>query len=399
MRYTKDKRKERGAVSLFVVIFAALLLTIVTVGFVQLMLKDQRQATVNDLSQSAKDAALAGVEDAKRLLLLDQSCRDGTAASTIDCAAITSALTPAPGKNETECNTLSSAGIVGETNNETIIQKTLGDNSSKLDQAYTCVKVGVNTGNYEGTLDVNKSMMVPLSGVGTFDSIEISWFSNQDISSVTTDPKVAFPTTGADVSLPRVGTKWQFNSPALMRTQLIQTGGGFKLSDFNDSQPGNKSDTNTLFLYPSATGVDTKDFALDARRSPTNAPQQVHCEDSLASAAYACKVTIALPSPIDGNAANRNAFLRLTALYNNSHFSVKLKNAGSDVLFNRVQPEVDSTGRANDVFRRVKARVELKGEFAYPEAAIDMTGNLCKNFTVTDAEDGYVDGGGCDATE
>jgi len=41
------------------------------------------------------------------------------------------------------------------------------------------------------------------------------------------------------------------------------------------------------------------------------------------------------------------------------------------------------------MFRRIKARVELKGDFSYPEAAIDMQGNLCKNFTITDDESGY----------
>ena len=56
-----DKRKESGAASLFAVIFSAMLLTILAAGFVKLMLKDQQQAINNDLSQSAYDAALAGV--------------------------------------------------------------------------------------------------------------------------------------------------------------------------------------------------------------------------------------------------------------------------------------------------------------------------------------------------
>lgn len=392
---SQKNNKQTGAVSLFVVIFAALLLTVVTVGFVQIMLKDQQQATVNDLSQSAKDAAYAGVEDAKRLLLLNQSCRDNTAASTVNCAAITSALTPAPGQNETECNTLSQAGIVGETNNETIIQQNVGDTAAKLDQAYTCVKVGVNTDNYEDDLDVNESTVVPITGVGEFDSVEISWFSRSDVSSTTNDPTVEFPTTGPDVSLPPVGDSWQYNYPPLLRTQLIQTGDSFKLSELDDSQGGNRSNANTLFLYPSATGVENTDFALDARRVPTSSPQQVRCNTTFDDANFACKVTITLPSPIDGNTVNRNAYLRLTALYNGAQFSIKLKRAGAEVLFNGVQPEVDATGRANDVFRRVKARVKLSGEFSYPEAAIDMTGNLCKNFSVTDREEDYQSLGDC----
>jgi Tfp pilus assembly protein PilX len=394
-RWHTKQEKQAGAVSLFVVIFAALLMTVVTVSFVQFMLRDQQQATTNDLSQSANDAALAGVEDAKRLLLLDQSCRDGTAAVSVNCTNIQNALAPLPGTNETDCNPLVAAGLVGQTNDETIVQRSVGDNAAKLDQAYTCVKVIVNTEDYKKKLDKDQSILVPITGAGTFDRVEVSWFSRSDVEKTTDSTTVGFPTTGADVSLPRVGTKWQLNYPPLLRTQLIQLGGSFSLTDFNDSQPGNKSDANTLFLYPSAAGTENKDFALDARKSPTNTPQQVRCDDDFLDAEYVCKATIMLPSPIDGNVANRNAFLRLTALYNGAHFKVKLKNGSDDVRFDRVQPEVDATGRANDIFRRVKARVELKGDFIYPEAALDIIGDLCKNFTVTDTEGGYSNDGAC----
>jgi hypothetical protein len=76
----------------------------------------------------------------------------------------------------------------------------------------------------------------------------------------------------------------------------------------------------------------------------------------------------------------------LSALYNGAHYQVELLKAGTPVLFDHVQPEVDSTGRANDMFRRVKSRIEFKSDFTYPEAAIDIEGDLCKNFIVTDKD-------------
>lgn len=386
MKKGAEYTKQSGAVSLFVVIFSSLLMTVVTLSFVQLMVKDQRQATASDLSQSAYDSAQAGVEDAKRLLLLDQACRSGSAPAGINCFAVTNALTPQAGKTETTCDTLARSGIVGETNNETIIQQNIGDDAARLDQAYTCVKIKVNTDDYKGSIGINGSDIVPVSGVGVFDTIELKWFSSVDISSVTNDPTIGFYTPAVD--LPPIGDKWRFNYPPLMRTQLMQLGSSFTLADFDNSQPGDKSNANTLFLYPSSTGVADKDFALDGRRSSLNAPQQVKCNTSFVNGEYACTALLRLPTPIDGS-ASRNAYLRLSALYNSARYSIKLKNGVTDVKFDRIQPEVDSTGRANDLFRRVKARIELKGDFIYPEAAIDLAGSLCKNFTVTDQEDGY----------
>jgi Tfp pilus assembly protein PilX len=383
------KREQSGAVSLFVVIFAALLMTVVTVGFVQLMLKEQQQATANDLSQSAYDSAQAGVEDAKRLLLLDQSCRANAAPSTVNCAAVASALTPAPGQSQTTCDTLVKGGVVSQKNGETLIQQNDSDGASKLDQAYTCVKISVDTDDYKGTLAANESAVVSLQGTGSFDTVELSWFSRADVSSAASDPTIHFPSVGPDVSLPPVGDKWKSDNPSLMRTQFMQAGSSFKLSDFDNSQDG-KSDANTLFLYPSATGLPNKDFALDARRSPTNVPQQVKCNTSFVDGEYACTATIHLPDPINGSTSQRGAFLRLSSLYNGAHYKVKLKQGTEDVKFAGVQPEVDSTGRANDMFRRVKSRVELKGTFTYPEAAIDTEGDLCKNFTITDQESDFV---------
>lgn len=370
------KNSQKGAVSLFVVIFTALLLTIITVSFVQLMLRDQQQATTSDLSQSAYDSAQAGVEDAKRALLLNQACDQGSAGPGVNCATVQAALASGA------CDTVAAALNIPQTNNETLIQQDESD--KKLDQAYTCVKVAVNTPDYIRTLQPGESDIIPLTGTAAFDTIELSWFTASDFSSPTGSPAVAFPSSGPGVELPAAnGVSWPFNAPSLMRAQLIQMSGSFSLGDFDD-EAGAKSNANTLFLYPSSVGLNAKNFTDDARRSGLLAPQLIRCLNTLAVATYACTTTIHLPEPINGSAANRNAFLRLSALYNKSNFQVKLFNGVAPVQFSGVQSEVDSTGRANDVFRRVKSRVTLGGSFPYPQAAIDIERDLCKSFTITD---------------
>ena len=63
---------------------------------------------------------------------------------------------------------------------------------------------------------------------------------------------------------------------------------------------------------------------------------------------------------------------------------------GSDKIapFVGVQAQVDSTGRANDIYRRVEARIELVDTgFPYPEYAVWMAGtnqkDINKAFWVT----------------
>lgn len=396
MNLSQQRHGQNGAVSLFVVVFSALLMIIITLSFIQLMIKDQQQATASDLSQSAYDSAQSGVEDAKRLLLLSQQCRNNTTQSpTVVCADVNAAIA------SNKCNTVS-RGLFKDLsgNEETMIQQDEVDEA--LQQAYTCVKIKTNTEDYKGIIGINRSNIVPLRGVDAagnvtdFDRVTISWFTRDDLSATTSSLAVEFPTAGPAVVLPPLGDKWKTNFPTLLRTQFMQTGASFKLSDADDGQPGNKSNANTLFLYPSKTGAAAGSFASDARRAQSNTPQQAKCLPDF-SLVYACSMTLEdLPVPIDGNIANRNAFLQLSALYNGAHYKVQLsRSAGGVVLFDNVQPEVDSTGRANDMFRRVKSRIEFKSDFIYPEAAVDLEGALCKNFVVTTDPDDFADSLNC----
>lgn len=397
MKTISSSESQRGAVSIFVVIFAALLITIVTVSFIRIMVNDQNQATNNDLSQSAYDSAQAGVEDAKRALLRYQSvCQTQGAAA---CDLLAQQL------STSECNQALRIGDVvpaaGSATEEVPIQQSTSTNDDVLDQAYTCVTIDLETPDYLGSLSLNESKVIPLiakaaDGSTTFDRVTLEWFSREDLGTG----------TGTGVSLLAVGTaplplrqqaEWPANRPAMMRVSLMQHGSSFTLEDF-DYATSSASNGNTLFLYPTSTSTSsTQSFGRDSRRdTPTGStpadiaadtPLGVQCSASLSSGGYSCRTTLLLPQPINGG--ERTAYLRLSALYNASHYRVTLANVATPVNFNGVQPEIDSTGRANDLFRRVASRVDLVDtNFPFPNGALELTGNLCKDFSVT--ETGYI---------
>ncbi|MEI6228577.1 MAG: hypothetical protein WCP11_00920 [Candidatus Saccharibacteria bacterium] len=373
MRYITDK-KQSGSVSLFMVVFATLLITIVTVGFVKIMLQGQQQATATDLSQSAYDSAQAGVEDAKRAILRYKSLCE-SAVSSVDCVAEYSIL------NSSNCN--QAVGQLDEINGDNEVKVQTGNKS--LDQAYTCTKISMETPNYMGSLAVDSSKMIPLVGSAPFQSIQIDWFSAKNLQNPSDTAEI--PPIAATTELP---DEWGINKPSIMRAQFIQFKSGFSLSDFDSNS------SNTLFLYPSSILASKVILSTDTRPSPEDGHssaktiKKVHCTENIEL--YACSVVVDLPVEVAGN---RVAYLNLASIYNNSDYRIKLlSSTGATVSFQSVQPEVDSTGRANNLFRRVVSRIELTDvDFPYPRAAVDVEYDFCKAFTITNVT--QLSNGGC----
>lgn len=392
----KARQSERGAVSLFIVIFTALLITTITVAFVRTMVQNQQQATANDLSKSALDSAQAGVEDAKRLIVYYRQHCANAAAST-ECQKLADIM-----KGD-RCNTLQQAGMAAG-DKEVVIKQSEGDDA--LQQAYTCVKVLLNTVDFIGTVTPNTSRIIPLDADGTFNQVTIEWYSQEDLQGALEDDgsgkeaKVdLYNGLEQSPSLPKL-SKWPKTRPALLRAQLIQFNGDFALTDFDKTTDG-KMNTASLFLMPSLAGSTSINFSDDFRQTQGSLnPEQIACNKDFsatsANGQYACKVTINLPVAVnaDDNMTHSRAYLRVSEFYNsNTTFRVTLGSAASgSVRFRGVQPMVDSTGRANDFFRRVSSRIELGSGVPYVENAVDITNNLCKAFLVTDTN---YDAGDC----
>jgi Tfp pilus assembly protein PilX len=373
--------KQRGVVSLIVVMFATLLITVVTVSYVRIMVQDQQQATATDLSQSAYDSAMAGVEDAKRALLRYQSiCKLGTDAQCDEATkAIDSGSNPGLQCNEAIVDTLTE--YIGMAGGEVKV-KTGNDNT--LDQAYTCVKIKLNTDDFAGVLSVNESKIIPLTGVGDFNKVQIEWFNSYDAGGSNSINLIDLNTPELLNSPPLLDSgSWPMNRPPIMRAQMIQFGDNFSLADFDGgTNTATDSNANTLFLYPSKIPGNPY-FINNIRKTAKNSPIPIKCKNDFTNGGYACEAQLGLSDPIGGG--KRTAFLRLNALYSKgeTNYRIKLLNNLTLVKIRGIQPEIDSTGRANDFFRRVQARVELDDvNFPYPEAEVDISGNFCKVFSV-----------------
>lgn len=352
---------EAGGVSLFIVIFTAIIITIITVGFTQFVIRNQQQTAQNDLSDRAYDSAMAGVEDAKRVLVAyTNACNAGTA----ECTRLAGVI------NAGGCDTIARAGIAAttvDTNTET----TVGDPSDN--QAYTCVKIQMQTSDYEGDVKANDSTVVHLRGAGNFSRIKISWFSKADADNAAT---VSVYQPPVPLQLPPASS-WQAQYPPILQAQYIPASASLTSLD---------TDAKTAFLYPVRGGADTVfNLADDQRRAGGAkgfAPQPALCTATYSTVGGACSKTLQVPT------ATSDAYLQLGALYNDTSFIIELQDgSGNTVKFDGVAPSVDSTGRAADVFRRVDARVKVGG-VSLPAPVMATQGSLCKTFTLDDAANG-----------
>lgn len=356
MTISYRRKLEEGATAIIVVVFSVLLLVTISVGFMRMVVQEQERSIENELSRGAYDSALAGVEDGKRVL---EACRqEGTGSDA--CNAI----------NAQECTTVVDAGFAALADNEVKLQTNAGVDGG-FDQAYSCVTVNPNTPDYRGQVDADASKIIPLETTGSFNRVTIMWFRNTGLTR---------PINLSPNQLPPLSA-WSSTSavtPPVIRAQLIMyREDNFRVEDFDTTGGG-----NTLYLYPSNAGSTTAAFSQDTRPDIAGAGLvTVRCNTANQ---YVCSITLDLPQTVDPAAASDRyaAYLRLTSFYEPADFSVIPVGA----TFSGVQPIVDSTGRASNVFRRVSARVErtnANDAQLYPRATVDLTRNFCKSFGVT----------------
>lgn len=332
-------------------------------SFISLMISDVSRSTDDEQSQGAYDAALAGVEDGKRVLTECLQDPTSTACGSIDAQ---------------QCDTVQDAQING-TSGDSEAEVSSGGNN--LNMAYTCVIVSRDAPDYRGSLSSGTNgggdaqLVIPLHPTsGNVDHVLVRWFSDNNLNGAV----LSLPAWSA--SLPQKSS-WSATQPPVLRAQMIQyETGNMSAANFDDYPYA-----HTLYLKPSNGAAVSPSYLFqdDDRRDANPASlrvKEVACSASIGVSGYACEAELDLPS---AGWASRTAYLRLSSYYNNADVQVIMYDSTDNPLnFDDVQFVIDSTGRANDLFRRVQTRVEIGLDFPFPRAAVDITGNFCKTFSV-----------------
>ena len=268
------QKTRKGATSMIVIIFFTLLAGILVLSFVSIMVMNISESTNFNLSQSAYDSALAGIEDAKVMLLEYNTCTARGDTTSSQCKKVVEEVNRSD-SNE-DCDLVRKALNRATGDNETLIRS---DNTSinngadsNLDMAYTCVKVALDVEDYLGTIKEDSDMkVIPLrthvvnkdevetSGANT---IKLQWYSSSDYEELQnvygTNPFTTFSeirnyskkfATNKVKTIDNAHNQFYKTAsvPPVISVGLIQTNKNFYLEDLYTNN-NNRSDRGRLTL-------------------------------------------------------------------------------------------------------------------------------------------------------
>lgn len=424
MKHTRINFKS-GATSFYVVAISTLILVILATSFATAIMAEIVRSSNDDLAQSAYDSALAGIEEAKLAYENYRNCinkgitspdKEPEKDGTITCEKIIWWM------EHPDCDMV--AHILGRLKDNVeggeinLEYTTMGITNSEMDQAYTCAEIDVNPQDVYGSLSMSvpyKIINVDNKSARLADAVVLKWHRNngdaQDasFSNIVDNKKVAFPSIRGLNVLP---------TPATISFEIVQTPlEGFTFNQLNSLSPGSgkKSNRATMYFVPtdeenmakpktSATAnyvgiydgetnyINASEVAKNNNHSK-NLPYTVYCDEN--NSDFACSVTIELPSPIDDPDRNNDDFYFVLSLpYGgpSTDYSISYRCHGDtcgssseyeDPSINH-QIVIDSTGRANDMYKRIEVRLDAEAPSlvsGFPFFAIQAD-TIDKNFAV-----------------
>lgn len=320
-------RKQDGVVSIIVSITIMIILSLIVIGFARLMRREERQALDRQLSSQAYYAAESAINDAAAALSRGQITTDST---TCDSA---------------------------------ILNKPVLDPNTNNIVEYSCVTLDATPNSLEyDNVSTDQSTQFEVHGIN--DAGNPSDIKNLTINWQNVDGGSTFEPTPNLTPLQEVWGPLP-DKVGIVRLEMFKLGnltGQFIRDDMLDSR-------KVFWLYPNSNplGGTTASWSATANGSIVNGG----CSSG------ACSVTI--------NDFPPGSFLiRMRSIYAPTKVSmtgVLLDNSAAG--FSGAQVIIDATGRANDVLRRMSARVALNESYPIPEFALQAFDGICKTIEIS----------------
>lgn len=336
---------QSGFAAIIIAIILVIVLSLVTVGFAALMRQEQRSALDRQLSDAAYYAAESGINDAT--------------------AAVKAGYT----KVKTKCDT---SDVDMSMNGHQYLLNPAVDAS--VNSSYTCLLINSNPSTLEySSVPVAEPTTVVITGAdanGNDQAISKLVFSWQDATggkvfapydACSTAPGFAFPPMNCWVRGGQAVT-------GILRVSLAS------LSSVN--RDSLRSTTYTAFLYPmgvaGATDINALPSSSYSGNTGTAAGVTVGGNCNVGNTPRYCGVAVT-------NLGQLTYLLHLSSIYRATAVTVTaFDNNGNQMYIKGAQTLIDSTGKAQDVLKRIQVRLPSRSDFDYPEFDIATGGNICK---------------------
>lgn len=337
------KRNQAGMVSIIVTVIIMLVLSLIVIGFARLTRREQRQALDRQLSTQAFYASESGVNDAKQAIKSNPALL--SAEYTVGCGDF-----------------ISAAGLNTFPKSTTIA----GSGAA----SYTCLFVDPSPPSLEyANIGVDSSTVIPIQNKNAGAAVGVVNIFWEDKNGGTDFSGCAGPAGGLPQSWPASC------NPGILRIDLVE----FPVA--GASRNSLVANTMTTFIYPSGGGPTDANYA-NKGFGPSGTFAVGSCNSGGTPKKCQAKIT---------NLPGNRYYMRLTAVYKPSAVTITADNgAGTPVELTGAQAIIDSTGKANDILRRIQVRLPLGGIIGtVPMAAIDAVGNICKRFSIF-PPNGYI---------
>ena len=327
-----QQAKQAGFVSIIVAAILMVLLSLVTIGFSQIMQREQRQALDRQLSSQAFYAAETGVNDVYN-------------------AIASGATIP---EEKTDCD------VVADWNSGIIDPEEPG-------VAYTCLKYDQTPTDlvFTDSITTEGSKIFPIQPEEAGANVATTTFAWNG-----TQGSTVVNSNACSGDLPPA---FAAGSVPMLRMDIIPvpTSGAI-------SRDGLINSTANLYLNPvnNSCGASSIDFS-SYNGANTASVVDVDCRTN------GCSLEIT------GMSASDRYYIRVRSVYTN--VGTLTVNATSTSVtpgtfeFKNAQTVVDATGKANDVLRRIEVRLSNAPDYRVPEAVIEASDGVCKLIQIAPA--------------